>query len=355
MKYYSYNKEIITATAEIIRLFSNISIPNLHGSTDDNGHVRCLNGQTSRVLKSILNPTAASFSYPLICIEKGSMRIDKARNRETNYDISIMTSPVTYDPNTRPPTPVDIDFTINIFAKYPEDIDMIVSNFVPFFNTDVFVRTPHPKLPGKYLTHQVIWDGNVNWDWKSSLQNTEQDIQIAKTNFTYKTEIFGGDTVASNDKGAIIHNIILDYSETNGSINTEYNPESKNNLLGGFYAVPYSEDFSSYSKKLINNTLRPMPEDAESERGYAVYDSLSISAYDELFNKAVMENDLEAAKDAISNGASIYKYSYWPYAYANSLGYTDIVKLIVDSGGRTSKITPRYIKGEKFNIADLPK
>lgn len=354
MYYTSYNKEIMTAGAEILRLFSNISIPQLHGDANDDGHVICVQGQSSRILKSILNPTAAAQKYPIISIEKNGLHIDKSRNREINYDVSITTSTNIYDPNTRVPTPVDIEFTLNIFAKYPEDVDMIVSNFVPFFNTDVFVTTPHPKLNGKFLNHQVIWSGDVNWDWKSTLQSNEQDIQMASTKFTYKTEIFGGDTVLENDKEAIINNIILDYSETNGTTDTSFNPNSKNNLFGGFYVVPYSEDFEEYSNKIMSNILKPLPEDAKSDKNFAVYDSLGINGYDEIFNSAVMHNDMSELQRAAKNGATIYKYSYWPYAYAKSNGYEDIMKWIEDNGGKTVNISPRYeSKNEGFHIAEL--
>ena len=43
------------------------------------------------------------------------------------------------------PVPVDISYDVTVVAKYPSDIDKIASNFMVFFNSDIYVSCEHPK------------------------------------------------------------------------------------------------------------------------------------------------------------------------------------------------------------------
>ena len=303
----SYNKELKTAQAEIIRLFSNITIPLRRGGKTIKSIVPCVFGQTSRILKSILNPSAAPQIYPIIVVERGEIQIDLQRNSELQHDIAIMTSSTSYDPDTKPPTPVIMDFTVNVFSKYPEELDMVVTNFIPFFNKDVFVITPHPKLEGKNLRHQIIWLGNVSFEWKSSLQNTEQDIQMATFKLQYKTEIFGGVDKLTDGHEGDIYTINMSLSPSTGEIYPDFDSDNPDgNLLGGFYAVPYSMSFSTFADAIINRYL-----DNDID-----YDGLVSNAFNARFNTGVMNKDIDYMEDAVENGANIYKRSYWPFKYA---------------------------------------
>lgn len=46
------------------------------------------------------------------------------------------------------PVPVDIEYEVSIVSKYPGDIDKIASNFMVFFNSDIYVSCEHPKYEG---------------------------------------------------------------------------------------------------------------------------------------------------------------------------------------------------------------
>lgn len=325
----SYNRELKTAQAEVIRLFSNITIPVVKKGKSIKSIVPCVFGQSSRILKSIMNPQGAPQIYPILSVERGNIQIDLARNSELQHDITIMTSSGSYDPNTKPPTPIILDFTIYAFSKYPEELDMIVSNFIPFFNKDVFVITPHPKLEGKTLRHQVIWNGDVAFDWKSLLQNTEQDMQIATFKLQYKTEIFGGVDKLNDGNGGEIYTINMALTPSDGEIYPEFdydNPES--NLFSGFYAVPYSESFAQFSKNIIDRYIN----------GNSDYDGMITNAFNARFNTGVMNHDIEYMEEAVEGGANIYKFSYWPYKYAEDHEYEDIMEWLKLHGA----LIPKY-------------
>lgn len=340
MHFTSYNKEIMTAQGEVIRLFSNIV------TVDRNKKrhlVPCAFGQTSRVLKGIMNPSAAPQVYPIITIERSSISIDQNRNIELNNDIAEMVSLVHYDPNTRPPTPIDIKFKVNVFSKYPEELDMIVCNFIPFYNKDVFVTTPHPKIDGKFLSHQIIWDGQVETTWKSELANNDQDLQSASATFTYKTEIFGGTEKLTDSNVGKILKINMSLSPSDGSTYPEFDPNNPDgNIIGGFYAVDYSETFDKYYQNLVSHYYNG---DADA--------NFVFSAYNAMFNSAILNHDIDAMKEAVSNGADIYKKSYWPYKYAYAKEYSDIVSWLEDNGALIPTSEEHYPVGNEIKTADL--
>lgn len=372
MKVLSYNKEILTATGEMIRLFSNITILQLH---DKNGNaVKPITAkkilvpleyvQASRILKSIMNPKGAPKEYPLVTLEKKNISADLSRNAEIQHDMAITTSLPNYLPDSHPPIPVDIGFTLTIFGKYPEDVDMIVSNFAAWFNMDVFVTTPHPKLSGRTLNHQVVWSGEVNYDWKGAIHATDQDIVIASTDFTYKTELYAGYGPIKGSPDGIIHKVILDYSVSDGSLYPEYDPSKAGgggpggmgNIMGGFYCVPYDADFDAYSERIVANTVSPAELD---------YDALAFNCFNEAFDAAVMNGNMAALSSAAASGANIYLHSYWPYAYAKEAGYDDIVEWLDEHKALKPEFkspdetpesyVPHYPVDEKtIKIADLP-
>lgn len=371
MKILSYNKEILTATGEMMRLFGNVTILQLHDSDGKNVPpskakkivVPLHSAQSSRILKSLFNPKGGPPEYPFMTLEKKNLSADLSRNAEIQHDMRMMTSLSKYDPNTHPPIPIDIGFTLTIFCKYPEDVDMIVSNFAAWFNTDVFVTSPHPKLEGKTLNHQVVWSGEVAWNWKSSLQSIEQDVIIASTDFTFKTELFAGYGPIKNTPDGVIHRVVLDYSLPDGTNYPEYDQShaggggegGMGNVMGGFFCVSYSQDFDEYAERIISNTVTPNELD---------YDGFAVNYYNESFDSAVMSHSLSGVDSAATSGADIYLHSYWPYAYAKNAGYDDIVEWLDEHGAlkptysseteSPSSYEPHYpVDDKKIKIADL--
>ena len=70
-------------------------------------------------------------------------------NNEIKYEISNNNRK--YDILT--PVPIDINYDVSIIAKYPSDIDQIASNFMVFFNNDVYIPCMHPKYEGIKLNN----------------------------------------------------------------------------------------------------------------------------------------------------------------------------------------------------------
>lgn len=250
MKTYNYNKELLVATAQMRMLFNNVMVKREDGTEI---LVKCLNGQRSRISKILQNPDSANFTLPLIIITRGNIIRDDARIANPHDNIMRSTMPYISSPNIIPPVNISIQYKVSIITKYPNDMDIILSNIIPFFNRDVYVSSPHPKLPGRTLNHQIIWSGTIDDNWPSQLDSSKDDIQICNTSFDFKTELFGGETQISDNQSMILY-IDLTLSPATTAHPGSYST-SGDNVMSGFYPVPYSQEFSDYMDKIITNQI----------------------------------------------------------------------------------------------------
>lgn len=320
MKAYSYNKEIQVATAQMQMLFNNISIRRNNMSIV----VPCVFGQRSRILKFLQNPEGSTFKLPMSTISRGNITLDSARSSNIHHNILKKTDFETVDPNTMSPVPINVEYKVSFITKYPTDMDMLLSNFIPFFHKDVYVTSPHPKLSGRTIKHQIVWSGTIDSIWPDELANTENDIQICNTSFMFKTELFGGSGYLQDPTG-LIYTIDLTLSPTSSAISSSYST-SGGNLLGGFYPVPYASEFTDYVERILNITHAEYIEDPERDEN--IFNIANID-----FNTGVTDNDIGVVSGAVLSGADVYKTSYWPLTYARDNNYTDIVTYIESLSG----------------------
>lgn len=320
MKTYSYNKELLLATAQMKMIFDNITIKR------DNCDiiVPCVFGQRSRILKFLQNPEGSTFKLPMSTITRGEISYDSSRSSNIHSNVLKQSDYSIYDPNSIQPVPINITYKVTFITKYPNDMEMLLSNFIPFFHKDIFVTSPHPKLKNRAINHQIIWSGSIDTAWPDELTNTENDIQICNTSFTYKTEIFGGSGFLQDPTG-IIYTIDLTLSPTTSNISDSYST-SGNNLLGGFYPVPYAENFDNYINKILDISRVDYIEDPDR-------DELLYNTWNDSFNNGVLSNSVSALSAAVTSGADIYKTSYWPLAYAKYKNYDDVVTYIRSLSG----------------------
>lgn len=90
------------------------------------------------------------------------------------------------------PVPVDISYEVAVVAKYPADIDKIASNFMVFFNSDLYVSCQHPKYEGIKMNNQVIMEDSISEEHPDEIDGTQDDFTTASFSFTFKTFLFGG-------------------------------------------------------------------------------------------------------------------------------------------------------------------
>lgn len=318
MKTYSYNKEVLTATAQMQMIFNNISIKRNNNTLV----VPCVFGQRSRILKALQNPEGSTHKLPLSVLTRGNITRDSNRVASLHHNILKMSDYAAFDPDSISPVPIDIEYKLSIVTKYPDDMDMIMSNFIPFFNKDIYVTSPHPKLENRNIDHQIVWNGSIDSVWPEELSHNENDIQISNTSFIFKTEIFGGSGYLKDPTG-IIYTIDLTLSNSTSAINDSYNT-SGNNILAGFYPVPYTETFDSYVEKILH-----IPILTNTDRDEQVF-----NVFNDIFNTGVKNNDIPTVSGAVLSGANIYKTSYWPLTYSRDNNFDDMTTYLETLSGK---------------------
>jgi hypothetical protein len=287
MKFQSYNRELVYATAMFMDVFNNIHIKRNNGKSI---RVKCLNGQRSRIYKSLENPDRNMIQPPLIAVKRVGISRDPARVADKNRHILQQTGAINYD--IYPPNPLNITFELSIITKYQGDMDMILSNFLPFTNQSFFVKTPNPKNPERTINHEVVWDGEINEDDKSEIDFTEIDFRESQTTFTFKTWIWPGEPWDENlnpgEDGPLIKKINVqpnlcsigtqrflwkngvataeDLSAISGFLLDDEEYYGDIYSLSHWYALDRDQDFGEYEGLIASGHIEP-----------PYYDSLPIS------------------------------------------------------------------------------
>lgn len=194
MEFISYNAELGTANQLFMRLFNNIQIER----TDKKGRkgllkVPCVFGQRSRIVKALENPdNKAQYKVPMIVINRTGYQRQSDRLNNLHNEVKYEVSSNKRYYHLLTPVPVDISYDVSVIAKYPADIDKIASNFMVFFNNDIYCSQAHPKFSDIKLNNQVIMGDSVSEEHPDEMDASRDDLVISNFSFTFKTYLFGG-------------------------------------------------------------------------------------------------------------------------------------------------------------------
>ena len=302
MEFQSYNEELGTCNLLFRRLFSNIRILR----TLDNGEkketlVQCVLGQRSRIMKALENPERKGiYKLPLISINRTGYSRNGERLNNLNNEVKYELGPKSRLYQLMAPVPVDINYEVSVMSKYQADIDKIASNFMVFFNSDLFVSCEHPKYEGIKMNCQVVMQDSVSEEHPDDLSPETDDFVTAVFQFTFKTFLFAGmekykkrqPTILSSQQVETLSDIVVvlnpneidDFQKkypnrqvsaliqqmVTADISVEIpNPDLSGGdepfepmpaikkIDFGFYAVPTRENFISYMTSVDQGLLTP--------------------------------------------------------------------------------------------------
>lgn len=252
MEIHSYNQELAIASTQFRRFFNNISIRRANG---EESRFQCVIGNRSRIFKNLENPNKNSvYSLPMIIIQRTGITRNNDRLTNINNEVKYATHSRELNYNLYTPVPIDIAFQVTIVSKRQGDIDKALSNFMPFFNKDAFVRYRHPKFDGLFMKCQVIMDDTISEEHPETLDALDDDIVTCTCNFTFKTWIFCGNDIVSSIGNYTKHKISVGISVDNDTgistevstvVDTEYHGfiPTVRQINIGFYPVPLLSDY----------------------------------------------------------------------------------------------------------------
>ena len=195
MEKYSYHREILDCLTQFMAAFDDCFLFRYDKNhvAKEKINVRYVFGPKQRVLYDIVNQ-AKNITLPAISIEQKSIKRDPSRIQFKDQKI---TRPNMGDKNiSRVPSPVPIsmDISVSIIADYKEDIDQIVSNFIPWCNPYFIISWKVPPAFGMdfvdKLRTEVSWSGSVDFENPTNITAQDKYKIVGNTSFTLKGWLF---------------------------------------------------------------------------------------------------------------------------------------------------------------------
>jgi len=280
MRTRSYNEEMKIALAQFMDAVCNdVTIVRKKGTSSQTIKVLSMFGDRQKVFKQLEN-SGKSIVLPMMAISVSQISRDYNRVNDLNKfltSIPDINSQNIDEERYREiynefcPVPITIEFKMHILAKYLEDFDQIVSNFMAVFNPSIYTISLHPKIPDARTTNIVEWGGSFSTSFDGDTEIKNVCEYACETSFNYNTWIYPGTSEIVKHENGIIEKI-------------NWHPELIQNsdmpstfTVSNFHAVPNSiiidgkvEDmtFDMYEERIIAGKIK-----------YPLYDWLPMYAY----------------------------------------------------------------------------
>lgn len=380
MEVQSYNCELALVNLTFKRIFSNIAIERTDNGVKKRIPVQCVLGKRSRIIKNWENAEKrATMRLPMIAINRTGYARNGDRLNSLHNEVKYEMTSKYRNYNLLTPVPIDVSFDVCVMAKYPSDIDQIASNFMVFFNSDVYVQFAHPKYEGILMNNQIVMNDSVSEEHPDELDGTQDDFITSTFQFTFKTYLFGGNQKATLTPQYIVHTELstvessyviqipadqidqfqIDHPYqavsvlTSEMVCTEVstyipNPDISSNIYDGFtpiiktidigfYVTPTPSDFVEYMEAvdtIYKNEIYPISGYISSH----AYDNVYADYYDESTGKmekrlsAVVPLDYQYHQTTIYDTLSPYKDRfYWRIDESSERAFPENVLFASDS------------------------
>ena len=196
MREYSYNFEIKDLLTQFIAAFDDVVIKRYDNNRNvkETVEVRYILAPKQRVMYDIVNK-AQNLTLPVVAVNITGISRDSTRvfNKLDSFEAkgnNLITTGLT-------PIPINIEVSMSILARYLQDLDQILSNFVPYNNPYIIISWNEPsKVPGRTveIRSEVLWSGNISINEPTDINYSEKFRVVADTSFTIKGWLFKNKT-----------------------------------------------------------------------------------------------------------------------------------------------------------------
>ena len=207
MKTQYYGFEIKDIMKQFVSAFNSIVIDryNKERVVQDQIQANFIYAPKERVLQDMVNKNQ-HIKLPVVAVSMNGVSRDNDRvfNKIPGFYISKAPSVSggSIDTNFMPtPIPINISVSMDIITRYQTDMDQILSNFVPYNNPYIVISW---KVPGSQnltadqeIRSEVLWDGNISFDYPTEISGTVPYRVSASTGFTIKGWLFKENTDAN--------------------------------------------------------------------------------------------------------------------------------------------------------------
>ena len=213
MKNYTYNFEIKDLLTQFVAAFDDTVIKrfNRAGAPEQEVEVRYVFAPKQRIMHDVVNK-AQNLQLPVVAVNLTSVSYDTDRvfNKLHNFDNA---SGVNSASSIRTPTPVNLTVNMSILCRYMQDMEQILSNFIPYADPYIVLAWKEPVSDALdsdviEIRTEVLWDQNINLNTPTETTYSDKFRIIADTSFTIKGWLFRNQNETSNPIYFIENNFI---------------------------------------------------------------------------------------------------------------------------------------------------
>ena len=212
---------------------------------------------------------AQNLTLPVVAVDIAS--ISRANDRVFNKTDNFYT-PYTRHNNTNIKMPVPVDITVNmsILGRYMQDIDQILSNFIPYSNPYIILSWKEPsEVPDQVveIRSEVLWNGNISFNSPTDISYSDKFRVVCDTSFTIKGWIFKNKNEVSTpiyfidvNSYALSRTGILSYTYNLSTPDSTYTLSGSPTITNIFYSttgnsIPVDNDIQLSKSLPFKNTF----------------------------------------------------------------------------------------------------
>ena len=213
MKNYTYNFEIKDLLTQFVAAFDDTVIKrfNRAGTPEQEVDVRYVFAPKQRIMYDVVNK-AQNLQLPVVAVNLTSVSYDTDRvfNKLNNFENP---SGVNSTSSIRTPTPVNLTVNMSILCRYMQDMEQILSNFIPYADPYIVLAWKEPVSDALdsdviEIRTEVLWDESINLNTPTETTYSDKFRIIADTSFTIKGWLFRNQNETSNPIYFIENNFI---------------------------------------------------------------------------------------------------------------------------------------------------
>lgn len=197
MKNYTFHWELRTILAQFEQAFDDIVIKRYNNDKEpeDQIHVNFRFSPKTRTLSEIVNKNE-HFKMPVVAISIGGIKRNVSRvfNKIDGTFWADTTSPTMSGwANLLQPVPVDITINMSIIARFQQDVDQIITNFIPYCDPYIVVSWKWPEIipwTNFEIRSHILWNENIAYQYPLDINNSVPYRIIADTSFTIQSWMF---------------------------------------------------------------------------------------------------------------------------------------------------------------------
>ena len=213
MKNYTYNFEIKDLLTQFVAAFDDTVIKrfNRAGAPEQEVEVRYVFAPKQRIMYDVVNK-AQNLQLPVVAVNLTSVSYDTDRvfNKLHNFENATGVNSAS---SIRTPTPVNLTVNMSILCRYMQDMEQILSNFVPYADPYIVLAWKEPVSDALdsdviEIRTEVLWDQNINLNTPTETTYSDKFRIIADTSFTIKGWLFRNQNETANPIYFIENNFI---------------------------------------------------------------------------------------------------------------------------------------------------